>query len=106
MTQIAAKADFIETDITYDHMMEYKYLFNAVAFNHQTMEWMVIARIWLDQQGASAYELAFRKMFDKCKQVDTAFVLGKTLLGVVTDWSDSENVLHHPQTNTWSTESS
>ena len=23
-------------------------------------------------------------------QVDTAFVLGKTLLGVVTDWSDSE----------------
>ena len=54
------------------------------------MEWMVIARIWLDQQGASAYELAFRKMFDKCKQVDTAFVLGKTLLGVVTDWSDSE----------------
>ena len=29
-------------------------------------------------------------MFDKCKQVDTAFVLGKTLLGVVTDWSDSE----------------
>ena len=29
-------------------------------------------------------------MFDKCKQVDIAFVLGKTLLGVVTDWSDSE----------------
>ena len=26
MTQIAAKADFIETDITYDHMMEYKYI--------------------------------------------------------------------------------
>ena len=64
MTQIAAKADFIETDITYDHMMEYKYL-----FKHQTMEWMVIARIWLDQQGASAYELAFRKIFDKCKQL-------------------------------------
>ena len=42
MTQIVAKADFIETDITYDHMMEYKYLFNAVAFYHQTMEWMVI----------------------------------------------------------------
>ena len=37
MAEIAATADLIQTDITYDHMQGYKYLFHAVAFNHVTM---------------------------------------------------------------------
>ena len=48
MAEIAATADLIQTDITYDHMQGYKYLFHAVAFNHVTMEWMIIARIAMD----------------------------------------------------------
>lgn len=39
MAEIAATADF---DITYDHMQGYKYIFYSVAFNHVTMEWMII----------------------------------------------------------------
>ena len=38
LTKIAAQADFIQTDITCDHMLGYKYLFRAVTFNHVTME--------------------------------------------------------------------
>ena len=49
MAEIAATADFIQTDITYDHMQCYKYLFHAVGFNHVTMEWMIIARIWINK---------------------------------------------------------
>ena len=90
MTKIAAQADFIQTDITYDHMLGYKYLFHAVAFNHMTMEWMIVARVWLDQQNATAYGLGFKKLFEQCKQADTNFTIGETLLGVVTDWSDAE----------------
>ena len=30
-----------------DHMQGYKYLFHAVAFNHVTMEWMIVACVWL-----------------------------------------------------------
>ena len=41
MADVAARADFIQTDITYDHMQGYKYLFHTVAFNHVTMEWMI-----------------------------------------------------------------
>ena len=61
MAEIAATADFIQTDITYDHMQCYKYLFHAVAFNHVTMDWMVIAHIWMDKQNSDAYALGFRK---------------------------------------------
>ena len=71
-------------------MLGYKYLFHAVAFNHVTMEWMVVARVWLDQQTASAYGLGFKKLFEQYRQADTNFAIGKTLLGIVTDWSDAE----------------
>ena len=61
MAEIAATADFILTDITYDHMQCYKYLFHAIAFNHVTMEWIIIARIWMDKQSSNAYALGFSK---------------------------------------------
>ena len=87
MTEIA---DFIETEITYDHMIGYRYLFNAVVLNHHIMEWMVVAHIWLDQQDARAYALAFKKVFDECKRINHKFIIGKSLMGIVIDWSDSE----------------
>ena len=59
MSQVASKADFIQTDITYDHMLGYRYLFNAVAFNNHIREWMVGARVWLDQQDAAAYAQSY-----------------------------------------------
>ena len=41
MATVAANSEFIQTDITYD----YPYIFNAVAFNCTSMEWMVIGRV-------------------------------------------------------------
>jgi len=90
MTNVVVKSDFMQCDITYDACKEYPYIFNVVAFNFLLMEWMVVARIRLDKQTAEGYGLAFRKVFDHCPKSSMTFKVGKTQLGVVTDWSDSE----------------
>ena len=90
MTKVATESDFIQCDITYDECKEYPYIFNAVAFNSTVMEWMVVVRVRLDKQTAEAYALAFRKIFDHCSQSSKIFEVGKTLLGVVIDWSFAE----------------
>ena len=59
MAKVASEAEFIQCDITYDDIQEYPYIFNAVAFNSMSMEWMVIARVRLNRQTAEAYALAF-----------------------------------------------
>ena len=48
MSKIASEADFLQCDITYDDCKEYPYLLNTVAFDHTTMEWVVVARIRID----------------------------------------------------------
>ena len=55
-----------------------------VAFNKETMNWMVA------YQTADAYALAFKKIFSKCSTNSESFQVGKTLLGVITNWSDAE----------------
>ena len=90
MAKVACEADFIQCDITYDECRDYPYIFNAVAFNKVSMEWMVVARLRLDAQTALAYSLAFKKVFEKCKRFNKEFELGSTLQGIITDWSDAE----------------
>lgn len=91
MTNVAVECDFMQCDITYDECKEYPYIFNAIAFNSLLMEWMVVARIRLDKQTTEGYGLAFRKIFDHCTKSSKTFEVGKTLVGVVTDWSDAED---------------
>ena len=90
MSKIASEADFLQCDITYDDCKEYPYLFNAVAFDHTTMEWVVVARIRLDCQASAGYALCYKKLLEKCRSVKENFELGVTLQGIVTDWSDAE----------------
>lgn len=90
MCSLLAESEFIEADITYNETREYRYLFNMVAFNYTTMDWMVVSRIRMDKQDANAYALAYSKTFLKCKSVLDDFEIGKTLLGIVVDWSDAE----------------
>ena len=47
MSEILSKTEFIEADITYNEAKEYSYLFNAVAFNVTTMDWVVVNRVRL-----------------------------------------------------------
>ena len=58
---------------------------------HLIPQLWVIVRVWLDKQTAEAYALAFRKIFNHCSQSSKTctFEVGKTLLGVVIDWSDA-----------------
>ena len=90
MASVLSQAEFVEADITYNETKEYKYLFNLVAFNDVTMEWIVVSRVRMDCQGADAYALAFRKTFEKCKLLHPDFEPGRTLKGIVLDWSDAE----------------
>ena len=61
MAKVASEADFVQCDITYDDCRDYPYIFNTVAFNKVSMEWMVVARLRLDAQSASTYALAFKR---------------------------------------------
>lgn len=69
---------------------DYPYIFNAVAFNFTSMEWMVIGQVRLDKQNKEAYSLAFKKILERCSSIREDFEVGQTLLGIITDWSDAE----------------
>ena len=90
MSELLANSEFIEADITYNETKEYPYLFNVVAFDDITMQWTIVSRVRMDKQGKNAYHLAFSKIFAKCKTDTPNFELGKSLLGVIIDWSDAE----------------
>ena len=66
--------------------VEYPFLFNAVAFDHTAMEWVVVGRVRLDSQSSAGYALCYKK----CRNANENFELGLTLQGIVTDWSDAE----------------
>ena len=69
MSQLLSTSEFIQTDITYNVTTEFTYLFNAVAFDYQLMEWEVVARVHLSHQNGSAHALAFTKIFKNVKWI-------------------------------------
>lgn len=90
MAKLLSVSEFIQTDITYNVTVDFPYLFNAVAFDYDVLERVVVGRVHLSHQNSSAYALAFSKIFTKCAKNHPQFQLGKSLLGIVTDWSDAE----------------
>ena len=91
MSSLLAESEFVEADITYiNETREYPYLFNMVAFSYVTMDWVIVSRVRMTKQDASAYCLAYSKTFNRCKYSNSNFKLGTSLLGVVVDWSDAE----------------
>ena len=54
------------------------------------MRWMVVCRIRITKQTKGVYAHCFRLMFDRCKKGNPEFCIGKTLLGIIIDWSDGE----------------
>ena len=63
--KVLSTAEFIECDLTYNESIEYRYLFNAVAFNDDTMEWVVVARVRLDKEGSKGYMVLRTKRCSK-----------------------------------------
>lgn len=74
----------------YNENTQYLYLFNAVVFNDVTMDWMVVSRVWLDNQSQNGYKLAFKKTFEHCKDTFSCFKIGETLQSIIFDWSDAQ----------------
>ena len=81
MSTTLASSPFIEADVTYNKTKEYPYL--ATAFD---LHWMVVCHIRITNKLA----FCFQQMLDKCIKDKSEFGVGKTLLGVVIDWSDAE----------------
>ena len=90
MSETLSKAEFIETDTTYRENKVLLYFFNATAFDNSTLKWVILARLHCDKENTEMFHKAFKIMFATCKQDHPDFSLGKTLKGIVLDWSDSE----------------
>ena len=41
LSRLLSKAEFLETDITYNENLEHLYLFNTTVFDYNTMKWAV-----------------------------------------------------------------
>ena len=54
-SQQLSKATFTECDIPYLEHAEYKYLFNATAFDEEIMRWTIVGRCLLSKDDADGY---------------------------------------------------
>ena len=90
MYKTQSTAEFLQIDITYNENSEYHCLVNAVAFNEITLEWMVVSECGRIIRVSKGTGLAFKKVFDHCKEKHPDFKLGDFLLAVIVDWSDAE----------------
>ena len=54
---------------------------------------IVIARVLMDKQTQEAFEIVFGKVFSAVKSKHPLFQPGKTLRGILTDWSDTQRAL-------------
>ena len=90
MSQQLSKASFIECDITYLEHVEYKYLFNITALEEDAMNWIIVGRCLLSKDDGDGYGIGFSKIFGMARGDCSSFEVGKTLRGIVIDWSNAE----------------
>lgn len=50
----------------------------------------VVARVRMNKLDASAYKCAFEAIFGQVKKRHPEFGVGKSLKGIITDWSDTQ----------------
>jgi hypothetical protein len=50
----------------------------------------VVARVRLNKLNADAYKQAFEAIFRCVKKEHSGFEIGKTLKGIIADWSDTQ----------------
>ena len=60
--KLLSASEFIQTDaVTYNVTVDFPHLFNAVAFDYDMLEWVVVGQAQLSCQISIAYALAFSK---------------------------------------------
>ena len=78
------------------HIIKYTIHVHAIyvehTIYHMTLHFSghVVARVRLDRLTAEAYEHCFKSVFVTAKETCPQFEVGKTLLGVILDWSDQQ----------------
>ena len=106
MATLFSKAEFIEVDATFAASIELEYLLNVVCFDYETLQCKcntyfvrfnilymvgaVVARVRMNKLDAVAYKCAFEAIFGHVKAKHLEFSVGKSLKGIVTDWSDTQ----------------
>ena len=90
MSSVLARAEYIEVDTTYNENTDLPYLLNITAFDYTVMRWIAVARIRSNKEDSEFYANAFKAVFKQCQQDHKEFAVGKTLKGIVMDWSDTE----------------
>jgi hypothetical protein len=58
------------------------HLWNVTAFDYKVMRWVAVARVQSNIEEANFYSVAFKAIFDQCKE---EFSIGKILKGIVLD---------------------
>ena len=88
MSSLLAKAEYnIEVDSTYNENIDLPYLLNITAFDYTVMRWIAVAQIHSNIKDSEFYANAFKAVFKQCEQIHKEFGVGKTLKGIVMDWS-------------------
>ena len=57
---------------------------------YDTTSGLVVARVRMNKLDASAYKQAFESIFTHVKKLHPIFDVGKTLKGIIADWSDTQ----------------
>ena len=98
MANILNNSEYIEVDATFKGSIELEYLFNvdynslhckSIFSTSLTGNYVgvVVARVRLNKLNADAYRQA---VFNQVKKYYIGFEVGKTLNGIITDWSDTQ----------------
>ena len=90
MSSIISKSEYIEIDTTYNENTDLPYLLNVTAFDYNVMRWVAVARVRSNKEDSDFYSSAFQAIFRLCNEDNKDFAPGKTLKGIVLDWSDTE----------------
>ena len=89
MSRTLCNSEYIEVDTTYNENSDLPYLFNVTVFDYRVMRWMAVARVRSNKENAHFYAIAFREIFQQCKEDNNNFDV-TNLKGIVLDWSDAE----------------
>ena len=87
MSLILAKAEYIEVDATYNENTDLPHLWNVTAFDYNVMRWVAVAGVRSNKEDTHFYSEAFKVV---CKEDHKEFGVGKSLKGIILDWSDAE----------------
>ena len=85
-----AEAVFLQADVTFPEMRDFRYLLNLVTFNYETLLFQTVARVLMNNLSSFAYKFAFSKVFEIATVLHPEFEKGQNLKAVILDFSTAQ----------------